>query len=81
MPATNSGEEVLRPFLDLLDGTPVPEETLVEGGRRLANGILSHGESLFLCDDGPWQGVWYLEHLTDAEAVTWGLWVASRTKS
>jgi hypothetical protein len=80
MPATNSGE-VLRPFLDLLDGTAVPQETLVEAGRRLANGLLSHGQSLFLCDDGPWQGVWDLEHLTDAEAVTWGLWVASKTMS
>jgi hypothetical protein len=81
MPATNSGEEVLRPFLDLLAGTPVPEETLVEAGRRLANALQSHGKSLFLCDDGPWQGVWHLQHLTDAEAVTWGLWVASKTKS
>jgi hypothetical protein len=80
MPGT-VGEEVLRPFLDLLEGTSVPLETFVEAGPRLANALQSHSKSLFLCDDGSWQGVWHLEHLTDSEAVTWGLWVASRTKS
>lgn len=70
----------MRPFLDFLDGASVPPETLVEAGRKLAEGLVNSGHPVFLCGDGPWQGVWVLDRLTDTQAITWGLWVASKVR-
>jgi hypothetical protein len=73
-------EETMRPFLDFLDGASVPPEKLVEAGRKLAEGLVNSGHPVFLCGDGPWQGVWVLDRLTDTQAITWGLWVASKVR-
>jgi hypothetical protein len=73
-------EETLRPFLDFLDGESVLPETLVAAGRTLAEGLVKSGHPVFLCGDGPWQGVWVLDRLTDVQAITWGLWVATRVR-
>ena len=70
--------DALRPFLALLDGTPVPLAELVAGGRRMAEVPVAHGRPVTLCADDPWAGVWDLERLTDEEAASWGLWVAVR---
>jgi hypothetical protein len=70
--------DALRPFLTVLDGTPVPLAELVAGGRRMAEVLVSHGRPVTLCADDHWAGVWDLERLTDEEAASWGLWVAMK---
>jgi hypothetical protein len=72
--------DALRPFLTLLDGTPVPLAELVAGGRRMAEVPVAHGRPVTLCADDHWAGVWDLERLTDDEAVSWGLWVVMKTR-
>jgi hypothetical protein len=57
--------EALGPFLNVLDGTPIPHAELVSGGRRLAEVLVAHGRALILCADDHWAGVWDLERLTD----------------
>ena len=70
--------DALRPFLTVLDGTPVPLAELVAGGRRMAEVLVSYGRPVSLCADDHWAGVWDLERLTDEEAASWGLWVATK---
>ena len=70
----------LRPFLTVLDGTPVPLAELVAGGRRMAEVLVAHGRPVTLCADDHWAGVWDLERLTDEEAASWGLWVAMKVR-
>lgn len=72
--------EALKPFLAVLDGTPVPRADLVAGGRRLAEVLVAHGRPVILCGDGQWAGVWDLECLTDDEAAAWGMWVAMKVR-
>jgi hypothetical protein len=72
--------EVLRPFLTLLEGTPVPHVELVNAGRRMAEVMVDHGRPITLCPDGQWAGVWDLQYLTDDEAVAWGMWVAMKIR-
>jgi hypothetical protein len=71
---------LLSPFLACLDGEPTPMADLVTAGRRLARGLILRGRSVILCGEGPWTGVWDLDRLTDEEAVSWGLWVATRVR-
>ncbi|MGH3926972.1 MAG: hypothetical protein ACRDTT_29575, partial [Pseudonocardiaceae bacterium] len=68
----------LRPFMTVLDGTPVPLAELVAGGRRVAEVLVAHGRPVILCADDHWAGVWDLERLTDEEAASWGLFVAMK---
>jgi hypothetical protein len=70
----------LGPFLDVLDGTPVPHEELVSAGRKLAEILVARGKSLILSLKGEWAGVWDLERLTDEEAIAWGLRVGMKVK-
>lgn len=72
--------EVLRPFLDVLDGTPVAHEDLAVAGRTIAEVLVDHGRPVILCGDNHWAGVWDLERITDDEAVSWGLWVAMKVR-
>lgn len=71
-------QDALQPFLTVLDGTPVPLAELVAGGRRMAEALVSYGRPVTLCADDHWAGVWDLERLTDEEAASWGLWVATK---
>jgi hypothetical protein len=41
----------------------------------LAAPLVSQGKPFSLRADGPLEGVWNLERLTDDEAVIWGIWV------
>lgn len=76
---TSTGE-ALRPFLTALQGTPVPEAELIVAGRRIVSVLVAHGRSVILCGDHRWAGVWDLAALTDDEAVSFGLWVASKVR-
>lgn len=72
--------EVIRPLLAALDGAPVPRAELVEAGRKLADALVTQGHPVSLIEDGRWAGVWELDRLTDEEAVTWGMWVATKAR-
>jgi hypothetical protein len=69
--------DVIEPFVRVLEGRPVPYGDLVRGGRMLAGALVARGKTLAVSTDEPWAGVWDLEHLTDSEAVEWGLCVAT----
>jgi hypothetical protein len=69
--------DVLRPFLTFLDGANVPDGELVAAGREIARALVVQGQSISVCGDDHWAGVWDLERFTDREAIDWGLWVAT----
>jgi hypothetical protein len=70
--------DYLRPFLTLMEGKPVGYAELVAAGRKMAQQFICQGCSVILCEDGTRAGVWDLERLTDAEAMDWGFWLASK---
>jgi hypothetical protein len=71
-------QDLLRPLFKALEGTPVPYTEVVQAGRLLAEALVKQGRPVSVAGDGPWAGVWSLEHLTDAEAAAWGMWVATK---
>ena len=72
--------DVIRPFLTVLDGTPVSHAELAAAGHRIAQVLVAHGRPVILCGEAHRAGVWDLERLTDEEAVPWGLWVAMKVR-
>jgi hypothetical protein len=52
--------EALRPFLTVLDGTPVSHADLVAGGRRMAEVLVAPGRPITLCPMATWPrcGTW-----------------------
>jgi hypothetical protein len=71
---------LLAPFLECLEGKPTPKADLVTAGRKLALGLVLRDRPIVVCGDGPWAGVWDLEKLTDSEAVSWGLCIATKVR-
>lgn len=69
-----------RPAIDqliaALHGEPIPYAQLVAAGGEVASVFLAGGLRVSICAEGPTQGVWDLERLTDDETVAWAMWVA-----
>jgi hypothetical protein len=61
-----------------LRGEAVPYDDLVAAGRTVASVFVAGGQRVSVCTEGPTQGVWDLERLTDEETVAWAMWVADR---